>query len=260
MASRLRILGCSGGIGKGLRTTSFLFDDDTLIDAGTGVGDLTVNQLRKVDRIFLTHSHLDHISSIGFIPDAVGASRSRPLTVYGLPETLEAVERHIFNDIIWPDFTKIPTRENPFVVLRPIQIGKPVRIGARSVTALPVSHSVPAVGYALDSGEGKLVYTGDMGPSDELWKAIRALGPLHHLIIEASFENADRRLADLSGHLCPDTLVAELRKFEHREVEIWTMHQKPGTNAEIRSELERLGNRLKCAIPRDLIRDTTLVF
>ena len=80
------------------------------------------------------------------------------------------------------------------------------------------------------------------------------------LIIEAAFENADRRLADLSGHLCPDTLVAELSKFEHREVEIWTMHQKPGTNAEIRSELERLGNLLKCAIPRDLIRDTTLVF
>ena len=231
MASRLRILGCSGGIGKGLRTTSFLFDDDTLIDAGTGVGDLTVNQLRKVDRIFLTHSHLDHISSIGFIPDAVGASRNRPITVYGLPETLEAVERHIFNNVIWPDFTRIPTRESPFVVLQPIQIGKAVRIGARSVTALPVSHSVPAVGYALDSGEGKLVYTGDMGPSNELWKAIRALGPLHHL-----------------------------SKFEHREVEIWTMHQKPGTNAEIRSELERLGNRLRCAIPRDLIRDTTLVF
>lgn len=260
MASRLRILGCSGGIGKGLRTTSFLFDDDTLIDAGTGVGDLTTNQLRKVDRIFLTHSHLDHICSIGFIPDAVGASRTQPLAVYGLPETLDSVERHIFNNIIWPDFTRIPTADNPFVTLHPIRVGETVSFGTRSVTALPVSHSVPAVGYVLDSGEGKLVYTGDMGPSDAFWEAIRTLGPLHHLIIEASFENADRRLADISGHLCPDTLVAELRKFEHREVEVWTMHQKPGTNAEIRSELERLANNLSCAIPRDLRRDTTLVF
>ena len=260
MASRLRILGCSGGIGKGLRTTSFLFDDDTLIDAGTGVGDLTTSQLRKIDRIFLTHSHLDHISSIGFIPDAVGASRSTPLAVYGLPETLGAVEHHIFNNVIWPDFTRIPSQEGPFVTLHPLRAGETVSFGARSVTALPVSHSVPAVGYALNSGEGQLVYSGDTGPSDPFWKAVRKLGPLHHLIIEASFENADRALADLSGHLCPDTLVAELSKFDHREVEIWAMHQKPGTNAEIRAELERLANKLKCAIPRDLARNTTLVF
>ena len=35
---QIKILGCSGGIGGNMRTTSILVDDDVLIDAGTGVG------------------------------------------------------------------------------------------------------------------------------------------------------------------------------------------------------------------------------
>jgi ribonuclease BN (tRNA processing enzyme) len=43
---RLRVLGCSGGIGgQHNRTTSFLVDQDILIDAGTGVGDLSLGEL-----------------------------------------------------------------------------------------------------------------------------------------------------------------------------------------------------------------------
>jgi hypothetical protein len=42
---KLRILGCSGGIGRDLRTTSMLLDHDILIDAGTGVGDLSIDEL-----------------------------------------------------------------------------------------------------------------------------------------------------------------------------------------------------------------------
>ena len=37
---KVRVLGCSGAIAKDCRTTSFLIDEDVLVDAGTGVGDL----------------------------------------------------------------------------------------------------------------------------------------------------------------------------------------------------------------------------
>ena len=89
---RLRVLGCSGGIGgRHLRTTSFLVDGDILIDAGTGVGDLTLAELSQIDHIFVTHSHLDHVASIPFLVDTVGGMRSKPLTTLGKPGVQVAV-------------------------------------------------------------------------------------------------------------------------------------------------------------------------
>ena len=41
---KVRVLGCSGGIGgRSLRTTSLLVDDDILIDAGTGLTELPLD-------------------------------------------------------------------------------------------------------------------------------------------------------------------------------------------------------------------------
>ena len=59
---QIRILGCSGGVSANLRTTSLLVDGDVLIDAGTGVGDLSLEEMSRIQHVFLTHSHLDHIA------------------------------------------------------------------------------------------------------------------------------------------------------------------------------------------------------
>src|SRR5438045_1003394 len=113
---KLRILGCSGGIGgRHLRTTSMLLDNDVLIDAGTGVSDLSLTELSMIDHVFVTHSHLDHVTSIPFMVDTVGGMRDRPLTVHALPETVEVLRNHLFNWSIWPDFTQIPSIENPLL-------------------------------------------------------------------------------------------------------------------------------------------------
>ena len=117
MSSQLQILGCSGGIGGDLRTTSLLLDDDILIDAGTGVCDLSLDAMAKIDWVFLTHSHLDHILSLPLLLDSVGAKRSKPVHVYGLPETVATLKQHIFNGKIWPDFSVIPTAEKPFMIM-----------------------------------------------------------------------------------------------------------------------------------------------
>ena len=109
---RLRVLGCSGGIGgRHLRTTSFLVDHDVLLDAGSGVGDLSLAELTQIDHIFVTHSHLDHVTSIPFLVDTVGGMRTRPVTVYTSGATIEILKHHLFNWAIWPDFTEIPSAE-----------------------------------------------------------------------------------------------------------------------------------------------------
>jgi len=242
---RLRVLGCSGGIGgRHMRTTSFLVDGDVLLDAGTGVGDLSLAELSLVDHIFVTHSHLDHVASIAFIADTVGGMRSKPIVVHATRETIEILKSHIFNWHIWPDFTQIPTPEAPFMRYEEIELGRTVSLAGRAFTPLPAIHTVPAVGYQLDSGAGSLVFTGDTGPNDALWEIVNGIANLKYLIIETAFANKERALAELSKHLCPSMLAEELVKFE-REAEIYVTHLKPGETELTMQEIEESSGRIQ---------------
>src|SRR4029078_6550212 len=128
---RLRILGCSGGIGGDLRTTSMLLDHDILIDAGAGVAYLSRSELNQIDHVFVTHSHLDHIACIPFLVDAVGGMRSEPITVHATAPTLRALQDHIFNWKIWPDFSQIPSAKAPYMQYREIRVGERVDLAGR---------------------------------------------------------------------------------------------------------------------------------
>ncbi|MDE2565852.1 MAG: MBL fold metallo-hydrolase, partial [Burkholderiales bacterium] len=94
---QIRVLGCSGSIAAGSRTTSFLLDHDVLIDAGTGVGELTLDEMAGIDHILVTHSHLDHVLAIGLLADSVTRRRHAagrpPVVVYALPATLAALRQ-----------------------------------------------------------------------------------------------------------------------------------------------------------------------
>ena len=112
---KVRVLGCSGAIAKDCRTTSFLIDGEVLIDAGTGVGDLTLDEMRRVDHVLLTHSHLDHVAALPLMVDAIASQRTVPLQIHALAGTIDALKAHIFNNVIWPDFSRIPTPQAPFI-------------------------------------------------------------------------------------------------------------------------------------------------
>ncbi|MCX7154245.1 MAG: 3',5'-cyclic-nucleotide phosphodiesterase [Proteobacteria bacterium] len=242
---RLRILGCSGGIGgRHLRTTSMLLDHDILIDAGKGVSDLSITELSLIDHIFVTHSHLDHVSSIAFMVDTVGGMRANPVTVYAQPATIEILRNHIFNWSIWPDFTQIPTAAKPFMRYEPIQVGQEVEIKGRKITALPAIHSVPAVGFQLDSGRSSLVFSGDTTTNDALWKVVNKIDNLKYLIIETAFCNREKDLAVLSKHLSPSMLADELAKLE-RSAEIFITHLKPGEIELTMQEVEECAGQYK---------------
>lgn len=241
---RLRVLGCSGGIGgRHLRTTSFLLDSDVLIDAGTGVEDLSLAELSLIDHVFVSHSHLDHVSSIPFLVDTVGGMRAKPVIVHTTRATIEILRNHLFNWAIWPDFTEIPTAGAPFLRYEEIEVGRSMSIGGRSLTPLPADHTVPAVGFHLDSGRASLVFTGDTGPNDELWRLVNRIRNLKYLIIETAFSNKERQLADVSKHLCPTTLAAELAKFEG-SAEIYVTHLKPGEIELTMQEIEECAGSL----------------
>jgi len=223
---KLRVLGCSGGIGGDLRTTSMLLDHDTLIDAGTGVGDLSINELAQIDHIFLTHSHMDHVACIPFIADTVGWMRDRPLTLHATRETLGILKEHLFNWKLWPDFTQIPDAKNPVLRYEAVALGSEVAVNGRRITPLPANHVVPAVGYRLDSGRASLVFTGDTTSNDALWTVVNGIPNLKYLIIETALSDRERELARLSRHLCPSLLAEELAKLK-LSPEIYITHLKP---------------------------------
>ena len=242
---RLRVLGCSGSIGgQQNRTTSFLVDQDILIDAGTGVGDLSLAELTLIDHIFVTHSHLDHVNSIAFFLDSVGALRPKAVTVYATRPTIGALKRNLFNWDIWPDFTVIPTPEQPWLRYEEIEVGRVITLNGRRITVLPAIHTVPAVGYQLDSGKGSLVFTGDTGPNDALWSVVNRIGNLKFLIIDTAFSDKDRGLAELSRHLCPSMLGEELAKLE-RPAEVYITHLKPAEIELTMQEIEELSGNFQ---------------
>jgi len=239
---KIRVLGCSGGIGGSLRTTSFLVDEDVLIDAGTGVGDLSLEQLARIDHIFVSHSHLDHVTSIPFLVDTVCWMRRSPIKVYAIKETLDILRAHLFNWKLWPDFTQIPDAENPFMVYREIRAGEGVELRGRRITAIPANHTVPAVGYSLDNGRNALIFSGDTSSNDALWKVVNATAHLKYLIIETAFSNKERDIAVASKHLCPQLLAEELEKMRVAP-EVFITHLKPGEGALTMKEVSEAAGR-----------------
>jgi len=182
---QIKVLGCSGGIGGSRRTTSFLIDDDVLVDAGTGAMNLEVDELVRVDHVFLTHTHLDHVASLPLIVDTVGAMRSGPLRLHTSCTGLATLRAHIFNWHIWPDFFRIPDTEEPFMVAEEMERGESVDLGNnRVIRALPVNHTVPAVGYAVSGPIGTLVFSGDTTICPAFWEAVNAIKDLKYLIME----------------------------------------------------------------------------
>jgi ribonuclease BN (tRNA processing enzyme) len=230
----IRVLGCSGSIAAGSRTTSFLLDHDVLIDAGTGVGDLTLEEMARIDHIFISHSHLDHVLAIGLLADSVmrlrRAAGKGPVLVHALAPTIEALHRHIFNGVIWPDFTALPEPSRPVLRFVPFVPGERIALGARCIEVLPALHTVPAVGFAVwpnpDAQGPAWVYTGDTGPNPALWRRLQHV-EVGQLVIETAFRDEEHELAERSAHLNPSRLNAELAQLAGT-VDVYITHIKPG--------------------------------
>ena len=244
---QVRVLGCSGSIARGCRTTSFLVDGDLLVDAGTGVGELTLDEMSAIDDVVLTHSHMDHVATLPLMLDAVAGRRGTPLRVHALPETIAALRAHIFNDVIWPDFERIPSVAAPFMQFHPFAVGQCLELGrqhVKHVEVLSAVHTVPACGFAIRRAAGgrHWVFSGDTERNAAFWARVNTLD-VGALVIETAYSDRERVLAHRSLHLSPATLASELTHIApHRHYPIYITHTKPAEAQEIVSQIEMLAS------------------
>lgn len=233
----LRILGCSGGIGGELRTTSLMVDHDILIDAGTGLGNLTLDEMKGLRHIFLTHSHLDHIAHLPLLVDSIFEHIRQPIVIHAQEVTIKALREHIFNWVIWPDFTRLPDAQNPVLTYEAMSPGDVVAIDGRSFEMIPVNHAVPAVGYYVRTPGGKsFAFSGDTTTNDTFWAGLNQRDRLDMLIIEVAFPDSELELSRAAYHYCPTLLAQDIVKLRHQP-DIYLSHPKPGVERIIEREV-----------------------
>lgn len=256
---RLRVLGCAGAEFPNFKPPAFLIDDGLLLDAGTIGAVLTEKQQWLIRAIFITHAHLDHIRGIPALADNIIIRNLRhQVTVYAPEPVVMAMRTHLLNGTIWPDFTTLPSLEEPVLRYDVVSPGRPVTISGLNqsqglsgdgytVTAVTVDHTVPAVGYCVEKNGVRLVYTGDTGPTDAIWQFASGADAV---IVEVSFPNSMESLAATTKHLCCSQLERELAKMAVLPKRILITHPKPQYYKQIKREIEAIGIR-----QMELLRD-----
>ena len=235
---KIKVLGCAGSESPGRKASAFLVDDVLLLDAGSVGAVLGQSAQEQISDLLLSHAHHDHVCGLPSLADnLVIAGRKEPLTISGGQATLAAVHEHLFNDVIWPDFSRLPTPQ-PILRWQPIAPSSEFRVRDYLVTAFAVKHSVPAFAYRLQRDNVSLLYTGDMGPTPELWPAV---GTPTALIVEVSFPNQLEELARKTGHLTAALLAKELALLPTLPAQIFVCHIKPFYEEQIRREIAMLG-------------------
>ena len=187
---------------------------------------------------------MDHIRDLATLADNRCQKGSATLDIVGVPATVDALRRHFFNDIIWPDFTRIQSKDGPAVRFVEIEPGEPSQVNGFDVCPVMVNHTVDTSAFIIRRDGSSIVYGGDTGPTAALWEHVNALDDLRALMMEVSFPNAEAELADRSRHLTPATLESELAKLTHGdELPIMLYHIKPVFETEVLRELAQLRDR-----------------
>jgi len=238
----IRVLGCHGGKGDGISTTSILIDEHVVIDAGNIIHGLR-SDASNIDYIFLTHSHLDHIMDIPFLIDAYFEKRKKPLYIYGSKETLEHIKKYIFNWEMWPDFSEIKLIQSKENSVKFIEISENETICLNSMCIKPiaVNHTVQCFGYVVKKRDFSLLFSADTYICDNIWNELNSNFDIKCLIIDVSFPSNLDELAKVSKHLTPQLLKEELKKLKRDDIKIYVNHLKPVFVEKIKSELVEIG-------------------
>jgi len=241
---QLRVLGCHGGETPKHRTSSFLIGDTLAIDAGAITSGLSLDEQARIDSVLVSHPHMDHIRDLATLADNRCQQGGSTLDIVGVPATIEALRIHFFNDLIWPDFTKIDAKDGPTVRFVEVHPNRVAEVNGYEVTPVMVNHTVDTSAFIIRQNASSIVYGGDTGPTDELWTRINALDDLQALMMEVSFPNDESELAFQSRHLTPDTLSTELSKLQlSEELPILLYHINPTFEAKVLRELAGVRGR-----------------
>ena len=239
----IRVLGCHGSQLPGFNKTSFLINGTVLVDAGTVTSVLTEDEQKNIDYIFVTHAHLDHVCDIMFLADNIFYfKKTRPLVVLSTPNIIETLKRCFFNGVVWPDFSVIPNANNPVLKFVPLSAGETTSLAELNITAIAVNHTVESFGYVVQAKEGSVIFVGDTGPTEEIWKIAGKTSALKAIFVETSFSDTMQDLAEITGHLTPSLLQQELNKMDVLPTVIYLYHMKPQSIEAIKREIVLLKN------------------
>ena len=238
---KVRLLGSSMTNPAGHQyVSSFIINQSVAIDAGSLGFHGTPQEQETIRHIFLTHSHCDHTASLPIFVENVWTPSAECPQVYGSPETLESVQRHIFNDVVWPDFVALSKRMPPFLKLRPLQPEVQVEVDGLRILPVPVDHLVPTFGYIIADDRSAVIIAGDTGPTGRLWEVAHQTAGLRAVFLEACFPNSLKLLAEASCHLTPEMFGREVGKMPSW-VKVVAMHIKVRYRDDVIRELNALG-------------------
>jgi cAMP phosphodiesterase len=240
---RIRVLGCHGGATPDHRTTCFMLGDHVALAAGSLCTGLTLEEQFQVEDVILTHAHLDHIQDLPKLADNVSGRRSHPVSVHCATPTAEALRKHVFNNVIWPDFCAIPSVSNPTLKVKSHPPLRKFMAQNLEITFVAMKHSVDSQAVLVKAESGVVAFSGDSGPGGGLWEQVNKLANVRALFVECSFPNSQQRVADASGHFTPSTLAGELKKLTVSGFPVIVYHLKPATYGETRRELRALRQR-----------------
>jgi cAMP phosphodiesterase len=236
---KLRVLGCHGGELPKHRTTCFLIDGVLALDAGALTQCLELTELDKVDDIIVSHSHFDHVKDLPLLADLMVGRRTKPVVIHASQECARTLRENMFNNALWPDFTRIPTKQKPVFKIHAFRAGSSFKIGKYTVQTVPVTHPVESCGFVVADKNSALAMSGDTGPTERLWKMLNRTENLKAVLLETSFPNGMQGLADISGHLTPNTLKNELTKLNRNGAQVMLYHLKPAFVPQVKKELRQ---------------------
>jgi HD-GYP domain-containing protein (c-di-GMP phosphodiesterase class II)/ribonuclease BN (tRNA processing enzyme) len=236
----IKILGASGSKAKDLNTTSFQIYKDIVVDAGNILNALG-NEAKHINHIFLTHSHADHITDLPFIIETFFESRETPLTIYALEETIAVLKKHSFNDVIWPDFTKIKLLKNDTfsLILKPIKINEITKIHNYSIKAIEANHISGACGFVIKKNHQGFIISGDTYINPYMWEEIEKDEDIKSLLIECSYPDKLQELAKITRHLTPELIAKELEKLTRKNLSVFYYHLKPSYQKDLLKDIKK---------------------
>ena len=252
----VRIVGGHGGVSPGFRATSYLIDGKLLIDAGSVASGIQIDEQVLIDNILISHSHLDHISDLAFLSDNCFGLKGKPFEIYTHKPVREAIMTHLMNDVIWPDFTVLPTPDNPTLRFHDLTDESPFELGDYKILPVRVNHPGGALGFIIEKGKTAIVFTQDTGPTDRIWELAKGYNNLKAIFTEVSFPDKLKQVAIDSQHHTPSSLKEEMKKMPP-DVPIFLGHLKPNYQSLLFKEIEEIGSERISLLGSD---DTSYVF
>jgi ribonuclease BN (tRNA processing enzyme) len=246
---KVRLLPSSPLADKQVQTlTSYLIDDALAIDAGSIGLALESDAMERIRDVVITHTHIDHLASLPLLIAEVFDSLDRPITVHATPEVVQVLRKHIFNNLVWPDFEKIDLLGGggPVLVYHETYADEPFRIGDYKLTLVPVNHTIPTVGVFVERGTVAVAFTSDTYVTDRFWQVANQAPGLQAVFVDVSYPNEMESLAEMARHLTPNSLEADLRKLG-REIDIYAVHIKPSSRETVWRQLQQVRPRVRFA-------------